>query len=1706
VVEPYQSPSPMTGAGLTHLHTAGTRNLMHPPTGGGGRDVQRGREPARNHQDGGSGETPPGLAAARTDNEPSLENTEGANRTGGTPRPETGQRPRNAPNGRLEQPRRRRKQLKIASLNMRGKGNRAQDKWGSISHLVRTRKIAVLALQETHPDEEWQESTERRFRNSLHLAHSADPDNPASAGGVSIVVNKSLLDASKTRHRTVVEGRVTLLEIPWNDGDVLRIMNVYAPAQNSEKADFWRRLLEMVEGEENLKPDIVMGDFNLVENPEIDRLINRGGADPPAARDELSNFVVDMNLANGWRRRHPRKRGFTYSGNGQSRLDRIYVKEDLYPWCTEWKIEHPGLQTDHSLVGVQLTSENMPFIGRGRWAIPVGLLRNRQLKRGVQELARTLQREVEPPGGEDPMASHPQLALKTFKVEAVKLFRTYQKTHQPKLENTLRSLRRELEDKANTPGLTEDEVQEHSVLIARRIEALEGKRRDEAKLLSTARNRLEGETMSKHWARSARDSAPRDTIRALRNPLRAEAPRETRTERMAETARDYHEQLLALDRDPSAEPDAEKLEEELGCIGTKLSPESVADLRKSVTEEEVAEALMASANDKAAGLDGVPTELWKLLHQQYRSAKEEERHAFCNIAGTLARVFQDISENGIAAGTGFNEGWMCPIYKKKEADNIANYRPITVLNSDYKVFTKTIATRLTEVAPSIIHPDQAGFIRGRSIFDQIEQTASTINYARLKGINGAIVALDQEKAYDKLLHPYLWKVLERFGFPEEMINTIKTLYRDAPTSIMVNGVISNPFLVTRGVRQGDPMSCILFDVGIEPLAANIRASAIRGIEVPNLDERVKVSLFADDTTVILTEHDSLTGLVAILDRWCGVSGAKFNVEKTEIIPIGTEEYRKRVIETRKINEGDANDNVPGSIHIARDRDATRVLGAWVGNRVDPEEPWRRIVEEIRKDLRRWESRYPTLEGKRLIVQMIVGGKTQFLAMAQGMPAAVQKELQKITTEFVWGKERAEMCIGDISKSINLGGRKVMDVAKRNEAIDLMWIKQYLNMGPDRPKWAFMMDEVFRMERPKKAKEPWPVIGRWNPLIQDWKPKERSKNIPGRVQSALRLARKHGVELEALEPTDETRREMPVWLHRKANREAARLYKTGAAKCLKARHRTHYMGQLVEMLESTPDQHRNTNFCACELCKSASELGCTHPHRCLEMARKLLGTVAPKWRPRQRGEEERRGASTRTRAGQSQDGGVEVCTTHESTDLKNSVQIFTTRDDLRDATGSLTRIEGTPPEEEVVAYTDGSCLSNGSDDARAGSGIWFGPDDPRNVALRVPGRKQSNQIGELLAILRAVQAVPENQPLRICSDSKFAIDGLTRHAKDWEGRNWLGVAHGPLFKCTTAWVRARTARTVLQWVKGHAGVEGNEGADALAAAGARLESEDEDIDMRFPADTMVTGAKLTRISQSAVYALLTDTGEVTRRATRQSVEKIKTATKEIFGEAPTTEAVWRSMRHRDMTKKVRDFLWKHAHGIYKLGSFWNHIPGFEDRAECPLCNKLDTFDHIITECGSTERVTVWEQANGLWRRRYDEDLPLSAGAVLGGGIANFRRRNGRPDTARNRLYRILITESAHLIWVLRCERRITHGDSPGNYHSAGAVINRWYTKINERMQVDCLLTSTYLYERKALKTRVVYDTWAKCSTNTEDLHREWCRHPGVLVGRTPGRNR
>ena len=1190
---------------------------------------------------------------------------------------------------------------------MNGTGSKTNDKWGAINNVMKQRKIAVLAIQESHPNEETQRTVQRRFQNSLQIYHSADPDEPGSRNGVSIAVNKRLVKTANLETRTIMEGRAMSIEVPWNGEDTLRIMNVYAPAKNNEKAAFWEQLLQKFETEEEPEPDMVVGDFNIVENPEIDRLQNSGTADPAKARETFSNFSTNLNLADGWRRRHQRKRCYTYVGRTQSRIDRIYAKEEIIPWCTDWKIEHPAVRTDHQLVSVNLTGENMPFIGKGRWHIPTNLLKNKQLKKMTQAYARKLQDDINTAKIQGREHTNPQVALKNFKTKMTEIYQEFQRTTQPKIQNAIKTLQKGLDETTNSTQITEDEMALQTRLIKERIDALEKKRRDVAKLLGTARNRLERETMSRHWVRSAKENNPRDTIRALRNPLGDVNRRATRSDEMAQLTRDYHEKLLSIDRDPTLEPEAEALEKVLENMTTTLNGEMINNLRKKISADEVEKALKESANDKSPGLDGIPTELWRLLHQQYKSADEKERHEFCNITEVLAYIFNDIAEHDITEGTGFNDGWMCPIYKKKEADNIANYRPITILNTDYKLLTKAIATRLSDVAPHLIHPDQAGFIRGRSIFDQIEQTSTIINYAHLKGINGAIIALDQEKAYDKIVHSYLWKILQRLGFPDEMIRTIKLLYTNAQTSVIINGVISESFTVTRGVRQGDPMSCILFNLGIEPLASNIRKSDIKGIDIPKLDEPAKVTLFADDTTVILAENDSLNELMEIMDQWCRVSGAKFNVEKTEIIPIGTDRYRQNLKQTRRLNENGS--TIPETVHVATDKEATRILGAWVGNETDPEEPWRPIVEAIQKNFTRWLTHYPTLEGKRLIVQMIAGGKTQFLTRAQGMPNEVTDQLQKMINEFSWEKKVSSMKIEDLAKEIEKGGRKVMDIKTRNEAIGLMWIKDYLRMGKDRPKWAYMMDEIFRSIRPKGAKEKPEEIADWNPFTQDWQPKLRDKHIPKRVQQALSLARKHGVTLETPKPDNETRLNMPIWLHRKVSRDAARLYKKNEAKCLKTKHKTHYVAQLVALLDSTPPDHQNHNFCQCILCREMSAIGCTHPNGCLEMAKSLINAIIITWRPLEHTEQNGRPQSAPVTI-TLEENEVVVDNSAKPTDLENSFRIFTNQNSVIEVDVHDNYTPQTSNEEETVVYTDGSCTGNGTAEARAGSGIWFGPDD------------------------------------------------------------------------------------------------------------------------------------------------------------------------------------------------------------------------------------------------------------------------------------------------------------------------------------------------------------------------------------------------------------
>ena len=175
---------------------------------------------------------------------------------------------------------------------------------------------------------------------------------------------------------------------------------------------------------------------------------------------------------------------------------------------------------------------------------------------------------------------------------------------------------------------------------------------------------------------------------------------------------------------------------------------------------------------------------------------------------------------------------------------------------------------------------------------------------------------------------------------------------------------------------------------------------LKGFATPGSEERLVVNLFADDTVIYASDKDKYSDLQEILDKWCKASGAKFNKEKTEIIPIGSKTHREKIIQTRKIHESDT--PLSQEIHIAKDGEAIRSLGSWVGNETTDAAPWEPIVDKVNKELTRTSLINPSLKGKRLLAQIIIGGRTQFLTKAQGMPKQVTDTLIKLTRTFIWG--------------------------------------------------------------------------------------------------------------------------------------------------------------------------------------------------------------------------------------------------------------------------------------------------------------------------------------------------------------------------------------------------------------------------------------------------------------------------------------------------------------------------------------------------------------------------------------------------------------------------------------------------------------------------------------------------------------------------------
>ncbi|EIW59212.1 uncharacterized protein TRAVEDRAFT_82922, partial [Trametes versicolor FP-101664 SS1] len=352
-------------------------------------------------------------------------------------------------------------------------------------------------------------------------------------------------------------------------------------------------------------------------------------------------------------------------------------------------------------------------------------------------------------------------------------------------------------------------------------------------------------------------------------------------------------------------------------------------------------------------------------------------------------------------------------------------------------------------------------------------------------------------------------------------------------------------------------------------------------------------------------------------------------------------------------------------------------------------------------------------------------------------------------------------------------------------------------------------------------------------------------------------------------------------------------------------------------------------------------------------------------------------------------------------------------------------------------------------------------------------------------------VPPFVPLHVVSDSKYVVDGLTRHLVAWERRGWIGVANSALLMETVALLRTRSAPTTFRWVKGHARLHGNEEADRLAGDGANLPPPVRPLFLPAPDRYAVRGASLLYLTQRLAYrGIQMWNSKPVRRATMSNVLAVQSAAESLTGECPNVAAIWTLLRRDPIAKKVRDFLWKVLHGGQRVGKYWSHIPGYEDRATCACCGALDTMEHILCKCSAVGQRVAWALTRGALKRK-GIDLPdVTLGIALGGHALVLTDSERKPLCGATRLARLLISETAHLIWVLRCERVI--GERPPLQRGAEEdyVENRWMKAVAGRLAMDCALTRVRLATGSALKPAVVEATWTGLLLNEGALAPDW----------------
>ena len=866
--------------------------------------------------------------------------------------------------------------LRVGSLNINGGRDRL--KRALVKEVVQQKKLDVILLQETHSDQDNEIDWGLWWEGSHMLSHGTN-----LSGGVAILFAPGL-DVSILSSKELVGGRALMVKAQI-EGFELAFINVYAPNQGANRLAFFRLLKDEVV---KLNLDLICmgGDWNCTLQFTKDRMNEEPHLQSSSA---LGRLVTQLDLVDAWRVKHPDVKQYTWvrvndNRVSAARLDRIYISQSLRSRLTSSSICPVGF-TDHHLTMADVSiSPGMRC--KSYWHFNTKLLQDNTFCQSF-ELFWTVWR-----GRKNEFESLSQwwdvgkVQVRVFCQQYTAFSTARVKAAVQQLEQDIKDIERGL-SADNSPGDTAlgRKRQELGTFLQERVKG--------ALVRSRYLNIKDMDAPTSFFFNLEKKEAMRKTMTCLKLPGGRVT---TDPGEMRKHAVEYYTGLFA------AEDCDEHCATELLEGLPQLSPQEREVLDRDLSLEELTTAVEQMASGRSPGLDGLPIDFFK---------------AFWSIIGSdLHEVFLDCQTKGLLP-VSCQRAVLSLLPKKGDLASLQNWRPVALLCTDYKVLSRALSNRLKDYLAMVVHMDQTYCVPGRTIMDNIFLIRDVLNVCNDYDLDLGVVSLDQQKAFDRLDHNYLFSVLEAFGFGEGFRSWLGLLYTGATCMVKVGGGLSRPISVQRGIRQGCPLSGQLYSLAIEPLISRLR-NRIKGLSLPGMlsSPPLTVTAYADDVNVFIQDQGDVQVLVDSLALYEKASSATVNWAKSEALQVGR--WREGTVPC-----------LPGGLQWGRN--GMRVLGVYLGTEEYQKQNWEGVLEKVCAKLSKWIWLLPQLSyrGRVLVANNLIASTLWHRLVVLPPPTGLIEEVQRQLVNFFWSGQHWIRAAA-LYLPVDEGGQGLIDIKSR----------------------------------------------------------------------------------------------------------------------------------------------------------------------------------------------------------------------------------------------------------------------------------------------------------------------------------------------------------------------------------------------------------------------------------------------------------------------------------------------------------------------------------------------------------------------------------------------------------------------------------------------------------------------------------------------------